>query len=212
MAETLKSTPITNYDATPVVMATTGEGGTGNLMVVSDSVACTASAAAFSSYRMARFPTMAKVKHVWAMLSGLEAAATTGAALMDFNVAFSDSTRDGTQAVLQAAIPSNKKDGTAFTMGATAYSTAYTNTGTANKMFGSSIACTSSASQVLELTFKNTFLATNRDDDLWNVFGFVNSQGTAKDPGGFFDILAVFNTAPTTANAGTIAIEVDYVI
>jgi hypothetical protein len=212
MAETLKSAPITNYDATPVVAATTGEGTQGEMSVASDSVACTASAAAFSTYRLCRFPTTAKVKHVWAMLSGLEAAATTGAALMDFNVAFSDSTRDGTQVALQGAIPSNKKDGTAFVIGATAYSTAYTNTGTGNKMFGSSIAATSSASQVLELTFKNTFLAPNRDDDLWDVFGFVNAQGTAKDPGGFFDILAVFNTAPTTANAGTIAIEVDYVV
>lgn len=212
MAETLKSATITNYDAQPSVMPTTGEGGAGDMTVIDDSVACTTSAAAFSSYRMARFPTTAKVKHVWLMSSGLEAAATTGAALLDFNVAFSDDTNDGTQVALQGAIPSNKKDGTAFTMGATAYSTAYTNSGTANKMFGSSIAATSSASQVIELTFRNTFLAPNRQDDLWDVFGFVNAQGTAKDPGGFFDILAVFNTAPTTANAGTIAIEVDYVI
>lgn len=212
MAETLKSNTITNYDATPSIIPTSGEGGSGSILAVSDSVGTTTAAAAFSSYRMARFPTTAKVKHVWLMSSGLEAAATTGAALLDFNVAFSDDTNDGTQAFLQGAIPSNKKDGTAFTMGATAYSTAYTNTGTANKMFGSSIAATSSASQVLELTFRNTFLAPNRDDDLWNVFGFVNAQGTAKDPGGFFDILAVFNTAPTTASTGTIAVEVDYMV
>jgi hypothetical protein len=212
MAETLKSLTITNLDATPEIMATVGEGRPGWLSVLSDSVACTASAAAFSTYRLCRFPTTAKIKHVWAMLSGLEAAATTGAALMDFNVAFSDDNNDGTPVALQGTIPSNKKDGTAFLIGATAYSTSYTNTGTGNKMFGSSIAATSSASQVLELTFKNTFLAPNRDDDLWDVFGFVNAQGTAIDPGGFFDILAVFNTAPTTAAAGMIAIEVDYVI
>lgn len=213
MAENLKSNAITNYDATPSVQATAGEGAPGAMQAQSDDLATTTAAAQFSTYRMARFPTTAKVKHVWGFLSGIEAAATTGGATLDFNVAFSDDTNDGTPAGLVGTIPSNKLDGTSFAfVTGSGYSTAYTNTGTGNAMFGSSIAQTSSAAQLLELTFKNSFKPASREDDLWDVFGFVSQQGVAQDPGGFFDIFVVHTHSITTVAAGTIGIEVDYVV
>lgn len=211
--EQLKSTPITNLDASPIVVATAGEGLPGAIKGATDTVSPTSAVAQWSTYRLARFPTNAKVKHVWGYVTGVDT--TTGttavAATLDFNVAFSDSTTDGTPATLQGAIPSNKNDGTAFLFnGTTGYSTSYNSTGTGNKLFGSAIAV-STAATTTDLTFKNTFTPANRDDDLWNVFGFVNSQSLAQDPGGYFDIFVVVAAAPTKAAAGIIAVEVDYV-
>ncbi|HZR03621.1 MAG TPA: hypothetical protein VFA81_10670 [Burkholderiales bacterium] len=214
MAENLKSNPVTNLDASVIVVGTSGEGATGYEKALSDYVSPTSSAAQWSTYRLSRFPTNAKVKHVWTYLSGIDT--TTGttavAATLDFNVAFSDSTTDGTQAVLQGTIPSSKLDGTslAFVSG-TGYSTAYNSTGTGNKMFGSGIVV-STAALITELTFKNSFTPPMREDDLWNSFGFVNAQGTAQDPGGKFDIFVVQATALTKATAGVIGVEVDYVL
>ena len=212
MAENLKSNTITNLDATPIVVGTTGEGASGHLKIQSDNLSPTLSAAIWSSYRLARFPTNAKIKHVWAYLTGLESNTATGAGIYDFNVAFSDSTTDGTPAVLQGTIPSNKFDGTAYALTATGYVTSYASTGTGNKMFGSSIAQLNSSAQNLEMTFKNTFIPSMREDDMWNILGFTTSQGLANDPGGFFDILVVVAAAASTAALGKIGVEVDYVL
>lgn len=210
--EYLKSNPITNLDATPIIMSTGGEGAPGVLKAATDEVNPSASSAQWSTYRLCRFPTNAKVKRVWLYTSGIDSSATA-AGKLDFNVAFSDSTTDGTPSGLQGTIPSSNFDGTsvAFVNG-TGYGT-YQSSGAANKMFGSAVAISNSgAVQNIELTYKNTFKPANREDDLWDVFGFVNNQGLAQDPGGFFDILAVLSTAAATAAAGIIALEVDFVL
>ena len=213
MAENLKSTPITNLDASPIIVATAGEGAPGALKALSDNIVPTlANAAIWSTYRLSRFPTNAKVKHVYSYQTGLESAATTGALIYDYNVAFSDSTTDGTPTSLQGYIPSNKFDGTAFEMRSTGYSTSYASTGTGNKLFGSSIAQVNSTAQNQELTFKNTFTLAFRDDDMWNNLGFTNATGQAQDPGGFFDILVVVAAAASANAAGKIGVEVDYVL
>ena len=214
MSENLKSNPVTNLDAQPIIVGTSGEGGMGFQKNMSDYVSPTASGAIWSTYRLARFPTNSKVKHVWTYLSGIDttSATTLPLATLDFNVAFSDSTTDGTPAALQGTIPSNKFDGTAFAfVSGTGYSTAYNSTGTGNKMFGVTLAVTT-GSQLLELTFKNTFTPAMREDDLWDVLGFVNAQGTAQDPGGKFDIFVVTSTGQKLAIAGVIGVEVDYVL
>jgi len=212
MAENLKSIPVTNLDATPVVVATAGEGTYGLGKTATDFVNPSSSNTQFSTYRLCRFPTNSKVKHVWLFQSGIDT--TTAAATLDFNVAFSDSTVDGTPVALQSTIPSSKFDGTAFAfVSGTGYSTAYTNTGTGNKLFGSAIAVlTNGAGQTVDLTFKNTFTPTMRDDDMWDALGFTTTQGVAADPGGQFDIFAVIATGATTPKAGQIAIEVDFVL
>jgi hypothetical protein len=216
--EQLKSNTVTNLDAQPIIVSTTGEGMSGLLKAQSDTVAPTSAVAQFATYRLARFPTDAKVKHVWCYTSGIEAQ-TTATASLDINVSFSDSTTDGTPSVLVGAIPSNKKDGTALPyQGTTGYSTGYTNSGTGNKLFGDALLQgTKGVVKYQEVTFLNTtasvaFLPANREDNLWNVFGFTNSQGVAQDPGGAFDIFVVIAGALTTAAAGIIGVEVDFVV
>src|SRR6266850_830339 len=215
--EQLKSNTVTNLDATPVITATTGEGNPGYLKANSDTIAPTSAVAQFATYRLARFPTDAKIKHVWCYTSGLEAQ-TTATASLDINVSFSDSTVDGTQSILQATIPSNKHDGTSLLFqGTTGYSTGYTNSGTGNKIFGSALLQgVAGIVKYQEVTFLNTtasqgFFPANREDNLWNVFGFTNSQSVAQDPGGAFDIFVVVAAAVTTAAAGIIGVEVDFV-
>ncbi len=62
--EHVKSTPVTNLDATPAVPSTTGEGGKGYLVEVSGYVTVPASASADSTFRFVRVPTTAKIKAV----------------------------------------------------------------------------------------------------------------------------------------------------
>ena len=216
--EQLKSNAVTNLDAQPIVNMTAGEGSPGHLQAQQDTVAPTSSIAQFATYRMARFPTDAKVKHVWCYTSGLEGQ-TTATASLDINVSFSDSTTDGTPAVLQATIPSNKHDGTSLLFqGTTGYSTGYTNSGTGNKLFGDALLQgVKGVVKYQEVTFLNTtasvgYFPANQLDNLWDVFGFTNAVGTAQDPGGFFDIFVVVAAALTTAAAGVIGVEVDFVV
>jgi|SRR5690348_4760349 len=216
--EQLKSNAVTNFDAQPVIMSTTGEGTPGYLKAQGDTVNPTASTAQFATYRLARFPTDAKVKHVWLYTSGIEAQ-TTATASLDVNVSFSDSTVDGTPVVLQATIPSNKHDGTSLLFqGTTGYSTGYTNSGTGNKLFGDALLQgVKGIVKYQEVTYLNTtasvgYFPVNALDNLWDVFGFTNATGTAQDPGGAFDIFVVVAAALTTAAAGVIGVEVDFVV
>src|SRR5258708_1369339 len=218
MSENLKTNAITNLDSTFQTIQTTGEAAPGYMKNATDSLAPTSAVAQWSTYRLCRIPTNSKVKHVGAYLPGIDTNATA-TATFDFNIAFSDDTTgDGTQPQLQATIPSNKRDGTslAFVLN-TGYNTGYANSGTGNKLFGNVAGSNLGATQNTEITFKNVtaaqgFFPTNRDDDLWNIQGFVNAQGTAADPGGFFDIFVVVAAAVATAAAGVIGVEVDYVI
>lgn len=217
MAQDLKSNAITNYDATPSLMPTVGEGAPGMRRCLTDTVNPTSGATQWSTYRLARFPTNAKVKNVWAYLSGIDTNATA-TATFDFNVAFSDDTTDGTPAALVGTIPSNKHDGTSLAfVTATGYSGSYANSGTGNKLFGNVAGSNAGATQNTEITFKNTtasqgFFPAQRDDDLWNYLGFVTATGQAQDPGGMFDIFVVIAAAVATAAAGVIGVEVDYVV
>lgn len=60
--EALKSTSITNSDATPVVVNTAGEGAAAPMYVQTEYVTVSAAASALSTYRMIRVPTTAKIK------------------------------------------------------------------------------------------------------------------------------------------------------
>lgn len=212
MSENLKTLPITNLDASPVLVATAGEGLPGPVKVATDSLLVTSSVAQWSSYRMCRFPTNAKVKRVRAYTAGIDTSGTA-TAVLDFNVAHSDSAVDGTPLGLQAALPSSNHDGTSlpFVLN-TGYNGTYINSGTGNKIFGKVSVKNAGAAQEVELTFNGSYGPAQRDDDLWDVFGFVSGQGLAQDPGGFFDIFVVVSTAVATAAAGVIGIEIDFVV
>lgn len=218
MAENLKSNPVTNWDATPEIAPTAGEGAPGYRICNTDSVNPTTAVTQWSTYRLARFPTNAKIKRVWTYLSGIDTNGTATATL-DFNIAFSDDTNDGTPSSLQGTIPSNKRDGTSLAfVASTGYSTAYANSGTGNKLFGNvAITAAGGATQSTDITYKNVtaaqgFFPVNRDDDIWNIYGFVTATGQAQDPGGKMDIFVVVAAAVATAAVGVIGIEIDYVV
>lgn len=66
--EALKSTPITNLDASPPVRSTTGKGGNGVLQIADGTVTATTAMDAGSTYRICRIPSNAVIKAVWAHL------------------------------------------------------------------------------------------------------------------------------------------------
>ena len=66
--ENLKSTPVTNLDATPAVRTTTGRGANGLLHHIDGTVTGTTAMEAASTYRICRIPSEAVVKEVWAFL------------------------------------------------------------------------------------------------------------------------------------------------
>lgn len=94
--EAVKSTPITNLDATPVVVNTAGRGAPGYLQHVEGSAAFTSGPTSGSTYKLARVRTNVKVKSVkiW-----LDAAVTTFTG--DIGIYYSDSTVDGTSTANQ---------------------------------------------------------------------------------------------------------------
>ena len=66
--ENLKSTPVTNLDATPPVRTLTGKGAGGRLNFVDATVTATTAMETGSTYAMVRIPSEAIVKRVWACL------------------------------------------------------------------------------------------------------------------------------------------------
>ncbi|HEX9213174.1 MAG TPA: hypothetical protein VF901_21915 [Bradyrhizobium sp.] len=183
---TTKSASITAMDSTPLVEITSGEGISGFMKTVNDSVTGVVGDSIASIYRFVRIPTTAKVKAVkWNLFTASTAGAT------DFDVAFSDSAVDGT--------PQSLAGGVVQVSGPVD-----------NKMFGSATALTATTKVNADITFANTFLAAHQNLPLWQVLvNLLATQFTA-DPGGYFDIVAKLTTA-LTVTAGVISMEVDYV-
>lgn len=186
--EALKSNPIVNLDSFPVVANTTGEGDDGNMRTVNGHVASTTGVTSPSTYRLVRIPTNAKIKHVW-----LRNAAWSTSAAADIDVAFSDSTVDGTQqslagGIVQLAGPVD------------------------NKLFGSAIsfASASAGNGYVEETFANTFTTDMTNIPLWQVLVNLGATQFSSDPAGYFDI--VVKTTTTVTAGGDVAIEVDYCV
>lgn len=91
--EALKSTPVTNSDASPVVRNTAGLGGLAKLATADGSVTATTAMTAGSTYQMIRVMSNAKVKHLFAKL---DAAVVTFTG--DVGFYYSTGTNDGTLA------------------------------------------------------------------------------------------------------------------
>ncbi len=96
--ETLKSTVITNLDATPPLTGTAGEGAPGALRTVSAAVTPTSGKTVGSIYKFVRLPSTAKIKHI--QVQG--AAQTQGP--YDIGLYYSDSAVDGTAVANQGAV------------------------------------------------------------------------------------------------------------
>ena len=221
--EFLASVNITNLDAQPIVVQTTGEGAAGVMFVQTDQVAHTSAfgSATKNTSRQSRFPVAAKVKHVYIHGKGIDSNATAACAV-DINIAFSDSTTDGTPIGGQALIPQSALTG-AVTSAAT-----YTSP---NKMFGSAyvVEANSGAFKYTEVTYLNTYTPALALQPMWAVLGgtgafsaapfnagggFAQQGGSGQidAPGGFFDVLISVQATASTAATGNIGTEVDYVM
>jgi hypothetical protein len=183
---TTKSLSIVNADATPIVATSIGEGAPGFLKEVNDSITAVAADSIASIYRFVRIPTNAKVKRV--LLSSVSI--TVAAA--DLDVAFSDSTTDGTQLAFSSlANPVVQVTGPVD-----------------NKLFGSAQTLAGPLTNV-DKTFTGTFLFIHQNLPLWQVLVNLGCTQFTADPGGYFDIVAKLTAAVTVG--GTASVEVDYV-
>lgn len=178
----LKSTSITNLDASPVTAMAVGEGAPGHIRISNDSVTPVSADDTTSTYRLCRFPTTAKIKAVYIM----SAIATAGSG--DIDVAFSDSTNDGTQQSLTGIVQvTGPVD---------------------NKLFGAAQSLVLSSVRT-DFTFKGTFVPSHQNLPIWQVLVNLGATQFTADPGGFFDLYVKITTTITTG--GVLSGEVWYV-
>jgi hypothetical protein len=154
-----------------------------------------------SLYRLCRFPVVAIVKGFRLFLDGPIDSAGENPVLA-INVAFSDSTDDGTAPANQGNIP------TTANTGAVVVPATYT---AANQIFGTWTQVNDTTIQLpVDLTnngaIANYDLVTGCNTPLWQIFGFSVA------PGGMFDILIKLTTGATTYAANSIRVDLDYVI
>lgn len=97
MVDNVKSTAITNLDATPVVVPTTGEGGAGHLRINEGYATAVASSPADSIYQLVRVPSNAKVKTL------VFESAAQGAGKFDIGVYYATDGGNGKPTTLLAA-------------------------------------------------------------------------------------------------------------
>lgn len=177
-ASALKSLQLTALDTIPPNGYTTGEGAPGMVRRVDGFVTAVSADTTSSVYKMVRLPSNAKVKKV--TINSSIASAGSG----DINVAYSDSTMDGTQPALQGTIPQISSAN--------------------NQLFGAAASLVL-AGVTTDFTFKNL---TNYPQSAANLPLWL-AVGLASDPGGFFDIQINITTAVTTG--GLVLMSVDYV-
>jgi hypothetical protein len=211
MAEFLKDANITNLDAQPIIVGTAGEGAPGT-MRTQDGFVTPATLAVGSTYRLCRIPIGAKIKSVVVATDGALDSNGSPTLRLDFNIAFSDSTTDGTAAANQGTIPQSGGAGTVTTVAS------YTN---ANKLFGASVnlgsgwsAAVAPTSLLLQGGTSRYNMAINTQNPLWNLFGFTANGGAyGSAPGGNWDILVYVATAAATpVTTSHLYVKVDYVL
>ncbi len=147
--ENLKSTAITNLDASPVVLGTAGKGASGILRSVNGYVTVSASMAAGSTYKLVRLPTTAKVKQV------LFESEAQGAGAFNLSVYYSDSTTDGTAVANQGVIVPT----------------------TGDQFFASDIDCASAVVQGDKTNEGGNYTLASRNKELWDALGLTSDPG-----------------------------------
>ena len=208
IVENLKSQAVTNLDTVPIIINTAGQGASGRWVVLDDYVSPTSGGlgSISSTYRLCRFPTGAVPKQMWLFESTELDTHSLDTLVFDINIAFSDSTDDGTPTAVQGNIPTTANTGTWTTV--SSYSSP-------NKFFGS-VTPVWNAVYYNDITFngsQTTYpMATAFTQPLWQTFGFVDGRSNPVDPGGFFDILVYVSTAATTGASGTLGARFTYAI
>lgn len=164
---------------------TTGQGAPGRLRTVSGYVTTVSADDTGSRYRLVRFPTHACVKRV--IINSKIASAGSG----DIDVAYSNSTTDGTQQALatltnpSVIIPSND-----------------------NKLFGAAVSLVGTGIDA-NYTYSGTYTFPMSNIPMWQNLVTLGTTQFTSDPGGFFDIYVVVTTAVTTG--GVLGCEVQYI-
>jgi hypothetical protein len=179
--ETLKSTAITNLDATPPVRPTAGLGGGAELVSVYGYVTPTTGYLTGSNYKMARIPSNASVKHV----------------LIDYSGTITTLTGDVT--LFYSDLPIDE-------VGSSSGDTGVVNSlSTTAALFAHALALGSqTAGAVVDITDQNSaYPPSNRNMPLWQAAGLTT------DPGGFFDV-TIMNTSTMSLSAAIVGVEVQY--
>lgn len=212
MTESLVSTVITLWDSTTAggtgtnagkIIPVSGQGAEQPVRQVTDVVGPLALGTTGSFYRLCRFPVVAIVKELKFITDYAIDTGSANTLVIDFNVAFSDSTDDGTSPTNQTALP------TTANTGAVVLPATYT---AANKLFGTWTQSSASAAVNTDLTYNGTGstydLVTSINTPLWQIFGFSVA------PGGMFDILLKVTTGVNTLNttAPSIGIKLSYAV
>lgn len=146
--EALKSGAVTNLDASPVVMNTSGFGGLANLKALDGSVTGTTGVTAGSTYQLVRVRSNAVVKHLYMKL---DAPVTTFTG--DVGCYYSTGANDGTLSA---------NSGTAV------------NSTTGSRLFGAAVAF---AAQVTFIDLAQNLTAANLDKELWSACGLTTDPG-----------------------------------
>jgi len=147
--EALKSTAITNLDASPIVANTAGHGAPGVLHQVDGYVTVSASMAAGSTYRLVRLKSNVLLKHLF-----FESEAQ-GAGKFNLSAYYSDSTTDGTQPALQGIIVPT----------------------TGDQFWASDIDCASAVKSLDEINESGNNTVALRQKQLWDALGLTSDPG-----------------------------------
>jgi hypothetical protein len=178
----LKTAQITALDTYQPVgdVQNAGSGADARLTSVSGTVTPVAADAAGSTYRLARIPSDAVVKHVWL------ASQAQGAGAIQLGVYYSDSAIDGTNAANKGLVVPT----------------------TGVNFFAQDVSLATAVPQTDE-TFQNQATAGAYNPSLINQ-QLWQALGLTSDPGGCFDIVATVHTTAITTGGGFLSLQVDY--
>ncbi len=223
-------------DNTPIIQPSAGEFAPAALKRVDDWIAIPAAGLSqYSTLRLCRFPTGAKVKSVIIATDTTPDSNGTPQLAFYCDVAFSDSPQDGTPVALQGQIPTTAGYGVGNPAAHAVVAAATTPPkpgaySAPNNIFGTlTLGTASGAIPPLDLMWSDALRYTNASTStagtgcggytaaqistvpLYQVFGFSNNALTVpQDPGGYFDLLFTVKTVAATAAAYTFYASVTY--
>jgi hypothetical protein len=147
--EALKTTAITNLDASPIVANTAGYGAPAILHSVDGYITVSAAASTTSTYRMVRLPTKAIVKHLF-----FESQAQ-GAGKFNLSAYYSDSATDGTSVANQGVIVPT----------------------TGDQFWASDIDCAAAVVSADYINESGNYPVNKRQKQLWDALGLTSDPG-----------------------------------
>jgi hypothetical protein len=143
----VKSTPITNLDASPIVPNTSGEGASGFLVNIEGSAVALASSSVDATYQLVRVPSNAKIKRIV-----FESAAQT-AGKFDIGVYYATDGQGGKPTALLAAAAIDQD------------------------LFVSAVDCASAVSRTDVTNESGTYTIDKRNQPLWQAAGLSSDPG-----------------------------------